>query len=545
MQKISFLDNALSRTRHNLVPGLIVALVNIPLSLSLAIAAHATPVMGILTAIWAGLVASILGGSRYNVIGPTGALSGLLASYAILFGIESLPLLALLSGLIILIFTYLRIDRYITFIPSSVIHGFTLGIACIIALNQMNFALGLSGMESHPEFIRNVFASVMNIGGADWQSVAVFGVSLGSLFLLLRFSPRLPGPIIIFFLGILFGYLSSHDVASLHLQTLSTKYGGIDMPLAHMFSTQDISWSPTILKGAFSIAVIAMLETLLSAKIADGMTGTKFDQRREMFGLGFANIASGLLGGIPATAALARTALNIKSGADSRLAALFNALFVLLIGLLLFPMFRYLPLSVVGAILVYVAVRMIETEHFQALYHFDKYTFWLSIGVAVITVAWDPMIGILTGAALSLLMFVQQLSKGQSEISMHKNGEFIARIPHSKLREFDQHGDVVIYRIAGEMTYFNGRSHAETIKRLKGCHTIVMSLRNLFYLDIDGREVLGEIVMDGQQAGRTVMVSGASDAITFLLEQTGWFRALEKRGHVFANAREALSATGC
>lgn len=530
--------------RRNWKAGLIVALVNVPLSISLAIAAHATPMMGIVTAIWAGLVAAILGGSHFNIVGPTGALSGLLASYALLFGVESLPILAIISGAMILGIYALKLDRYIIFIPSSVMHGFTLGVAFIIALNQLNFAMGLADLPVHREFLGNVLESLRNAGQADLPAVTVFVLSLATLFLFLKYLPRIPGPIILSLMGIGAGYLSATGRLPFALQTLSTKYGNLELALINPPSFT-IPWSTAILKGAIGVAVVAVLETLLSAKIADGMTGTKFRQRREVLGLGFANIASGIFGGIPATAALARTALNIKSNATSRFSSMLNAFFVVAIALLFFGAFRFLPLAVVAAILVYVAIRMVEAEHFKELYRIDTSAFWIAIIVAIITVVEDPIVGILAGAAISLLLFVHQLSKGQSEISMHKGKNFLGRIGHQKLSQFEEHGEVTVYRIAGELTYFNGKFHEETVRRLKGCHTVIFSLRNLYYLDIDGRDILGEIVKEQTEQGRTVLFSGMGEQVASILGGAKWYRELREKGRMFENTRDALAALGC
>ena len=168
--KMSILGNM----RKNWKSGITVSLVSIPLSISLAVAANSTPIMGIITAFWAGLIASIFGGSNYNIVGPTGALSGILAMFAITYGVASLPALAIMSGLIILIFFILHFERYIILIPSSVIHGFTLGVAFIIGLNQLNSALGLQGLNQHEKFIRNVMESFTHIGQFDGGTAILF-----------------------------------------------------------------------------------------------------------------------------------------------------------------------------------------------------------------------------------------------------------------------------------------------------------------------------------------------------------------------------------
>ncbi len=290
--------------RANLKSGITVSLVSLPLSISLAIAGGATPIMGVITAIWSGLVAALFGGSNYNIVGPTGALSGLLAMYAMSYGVQVLPILALIGGLIILISYFFKVDKYIVFIPSSVIHGFTLGVAFIIGLNQLNFATGLKGLPTHERFIENVIESFKHIAGVSGIAVGLFLATLILLFIFLKRIPKVPGPIVVSLIGIALGYLTSIGVLDFPLQTLYTKYGDLHATLFSLphFGREFLNF--TLWKAGAAIAVIAILETLISAKIADKMTKTKFDQKREMWGLGLANIASGLFGGIPATAAL-------------------------------------------------------------------------------------------------------------------------------------------------------------------------------------------------------------------------------------------------
>lgn len=534
----------LGEMRRNWKSGLTVSLVSVPLSLSLAIAANATPMMGIITAIWAGLFAAAFGGSRFNVVGPTGALSGILAAFALQNGVEMLPILSIASGAVILAVYFLQWERYIVFIPSSVTHGFTLGVAFIIGLNQLNFALGLSGLEQHERFIANVYESVLHSGSAHLPTVLVFLAALALLFLLLKFSRTVPGPVIVAALGMGLGYASERGLLPFSLHTLLTRYGSLDMQLIDLPPLALPPLDPSFVKTTFAIALVAILETLLSAKIADGMTKTRFDQHKEMLGLSLANMASGLAGGIPATAALARTALNVKTGATSQWSSGINAVCVLIISLIFFGWFQYLPLAIVAAILVYVAARMVESEHFTHLYRLDRPMFWLSMVVAGITIVEDPIVGILVGATVALLIFVRQLSKGQSEITIHKGSEFIARVPSSRMEECTHEGDVTVYRLAGELTYFNGRAHEERVKKINACHTIILNLRNLFYIDLDGVDTLQEMVNECEARGKKAIISSAGEFIEPLLSKAPWYQAMRGDNRVFASTTEALNALG-
>jgi len=386
---------------HNWKSGLTVALVSIPLSISLAIASQATPVAGIITAIWAGLIASIVGSSNYNVIGPTGALSGLLASYAITHGSAGLSMLALVTGLFILAVYFLRLEHYIHYIPMSTIHGFSLGVACIIALNQLNFVLNIQNLPKHEKFIHNLLESINHVNNFSVDSLLVFVLFLVALFLSAKVIPHIPSIIILSPIGIVLGYLCHNELIAFECETLASQFGNVSM---HLYQMPIFSFSLSLFINAFTVALIAIVETMLSAKMADHMTKTKHNERKEVLGLALANIISGIVGGIPATAALARTSLNIKTGATDKLSQLISSVCIALISVFLLRYFSFMPMAVIAAMLVFVAVRMIEREHFVELYLEDKREFWLAMMVALICVIQDPMIGILCGTVISLLV---------------------------------------------------------------------------------------------------------------------------------------------
>lgn len=522
--------------------GLTVALVSIPLSLSLAIASGTTPIVGIITAVWAGIAAAMFGGSRFNVVGPAAALSGILGAFVLTHGPALLPIIAILAGVLIFIFYILRWDRYLIFIPSSVMHGFTLGVGLTIGLGQLNFALGLQGLPVHESFIQNLYESLTHISQALPSTFVLFATLLCLLFCIARWFPRIPGAVVVAVVGIAIGYASEAHLLPFTVQTLFSKYGAFHATLIQIPTFSLASIDLALVKVSATVAVVAVLETLLSAKIVDGMTNTRFDQKKEMLGLSIANVLSGLLGGMPATGVLARTALNAKSGATSSFSSGLNAVFILVIALLLFSGFQYLPLAAVGSILVFAAVRMVELEHFHKLFAFDPSAFWLAMLVAVLTFAVDPMIGILVGATVALLSFAHHISKGHSELTLHKDKKLVARIPYHRLDEYEGN-DVVVYRFSGELTYFNGEYHEDAIKRIDA-KTIILSLRNLFYIDLDGAETLRTIIDEQKERGCSVYVTGISEYILPMLETASWFVRKEKEGRIFKSTTDALRFLG-
>ena len=258
--------------RQNLVPGLTVALVNVPLSISLGVAADATPEMGIITAIWAGGASAVLGGSQYNIIGPTGALSGILSATAVRHGKEVLPLLAILSGLFTLIILFARIDKMLRFVSSSTMLGFTLAVAFTIAANQLNFAMGLDPVPRHQSLLANILENLGRAQHAEWQALLLFLVLAAAQFLLTQAHPRIPWAIVTAMVGVLVGFLAGGEEGALRyrVRTLGARYPGLRLRLAAPLAPQPAHLAPSALAdicgSAVSVAVVAVLETLISAK---------------------------------------------------------------------------------------------------------------------------------------------------------------------------------------------------------------------------------------------------------------------------------------
>lgn len=533
----------LQKLKTNWKSGLTVALVSIPLSVSLAVASESTPTAGIITAIWAGLIASLFGGSHFNIVGPTGALSGILAAYALQQGAEALPVLAIVAGIFILLGFFLHIERFLVFIPASTIHGFTLGVAVIIAASQLNFALGLTGLPAHEHFRENLRESVAHLGNASWETFLCFALGLGFLLLLNKMLPKLPGAILLAPLGILLGYLSEQHLFSLPLQTLGMKFPDMAPKL---FEVPTFALELSIIVPAVTVALVAILETMISAKIADGMTQTKHDKQKELLGLGLANIGSGLLGGLPATAALARTSLNIKTGGNDRLSATISSFAIFLISFLLLKTFQFIPLALVASILVFVAIRMVEREHFERMLVSDKKSLVLSLLVAGVTVLVDPMTGIIFGTAIALLLLVEKLSHGQFELIVNNaEKKFTDKITAEQLDEFHAQGETIIYSIKGQLAYINGSSHiARFEQKLNGYKHVILRLRELSFIDLDGVDAFNEIVTLIEGQGKIVLITGINTLITEMLKESPVYQDLEKRGLVFRRTSDALAYLG-
>jgi SulP family sulfate permease len=276
------------------------------------------------------------------------------------------------------------------------------------------------------------------------------------------------------------------------------------------------------------------------------MTKTKHDKRKELIGLSLANIASGVMGGIPATAALARTSLNIKTGADSQVSARISSVSIAIISIFLLTTFRYIPLSVIAAILVFVAYRMIEHEHFIRMFKHDKKSFAIAFVVAVVTVWVDPIVGIMLGTAISLLIFMEKLSRGQFELIINdEKRNIIDKVTSETLDKIEKEGETIIYSIKGQLAYINSQSHVMRFEQsLNGYKSVIIRLRELSLVDLDGIDAFNEIVSLIKAQGKAVLVSGASPLVAELLEESAEYKKLQKEGMVFKRTNEALKALG-
>jgi len=415
----------------NLKPGVTVSLVSLPLSVSLALASGATPVQGIITACWAGLVSAAFGGSHYNVVGPTGALSGILSYYSVKYGPAIQPLLAVITGFMCVLVWLSGVYKYLVFIPGAVMHGFTMGVAFIISANQINFALGLPKLKRHPLFLENLAESFANAGKSAVSAIAFFAVGLAALLVLSRRYPRVPWAVVLAAIGIVIG--SSADAAGSAVpQTIRTQYGDLSLALVQISpvfnngvpNTDTAEAALTtwfdLLRGALSITAVAVLETLISARIADRLTKTLFDSRQEVLSVGLANLASGATGGLPATAALARTALNIKSGATSRAAGIVNGVSLIILSTVLFDQFKFLPLPVVAAILCNTAYRMLEVDEIVLLARTDPAMFTVAVVTALICIVEDPTMGIVYGTGLAMVRSLMAMLHGHALLQVFK-----------------------------------------------------------------------------------------------------------------------------
>ena len=424
---------------ENCQPAFTVAMVSVPLSISLGIASvagadPAAPTMGVATAFWGGICAGLFGSSDHNIVGPAGALSGMLTTYTIQYnGIGVLPYLSLLSACMIFVIYMLNLQRYALLMPKAVFEGFTLAVAFIIGLNQLNMAFDLQPVgPKHKHFYENVIESLKILDELSWAPAITFVFLTVLLLSLVKWVPKvkgrpIPWTVIIPLLTIILGYLSDSDnLGGIRIPTLKDKYGELKarvvVPPSQSLEHYAQGSYSGIFTAAFGIAFVAVLETLISAKIAEQKTGWGFDDSRETLGLMICHAVCGAVGAMPPTGVFVRTALNFSLGATHKMSQIVNALAVLVISVAVMPVFSYLPQSSVAALLIFASVRMAPVHYMVDLWKADKSGFGLLVFTCLICVFTDPVYGLILGMVFALLREASKTALAESRLSFYSGG---------------------------------------------------------------------------------------------------------------------------
>ena len=496
----------------DLLAGLTVAIVALPLSMALAVASGVSPEKGLITAIFAGFFISTLGGSRVQIGGPTGAFVVVILDVVLRHGYDGLILATLCAGLILIIAGYARLGLAIKFLPHSVITGFTAGIAVIIFTTQVKDFLGLQFQEARLSIFSSWVAYIRHLGSLNTETV---GIGLGSLFFILllqRLAPKWPG-----YLTILI--LSSFLVQffGIPVETIGDRFPNVSsalpFPTLPVFSLEKVH---TILPSALIIAFLAGVESLLSAMVADGMTGYRHRPNQELIGQGFANIVSACMGGLPATGALARTATNIKAGGKTPMAGVAHAFFLLCFMLFALDTIKYVPLATLAAILFVVAWGMSEIHHFVHLLRVSREDRLIIIVTFLLTVFVDLTVGISVGVGLSSLLFIQQMS--QSLIISKGGGQLESEeipIQRSELPK-----DVEVLTISGPIFYGVVSDFIDTIRNLSQTpKVLILNMNQVPYMDTTGLRALKNLVLMGENYKSAVIFCGLQMQPMELLRQ--------------------------
>ncbi|MGF1688251.1 C4-dicarboxylic acid transporter DauA [Photobacterium japonica] len=478
----------LSTLRADVIAGITVGVVAIPLGMALAIAVGVPPQHGLYTVIVAGLLAALLGGSRFNITGPTAAFVVILLPITQQYGLTGLMLATLMSGVILLLMGVLRLGQLVAYVPYPVTTGFTAGIGLTIAFLQLKDLLGLTVATNPIHFPEKVVAYATAMPSINLSDTLVGIITIAVFIGWAKLKTKVPAHVVALVVGTLVALVLNH-LGGAHVSLLGEKFHyqigdligqGIPQVLPQFmlpWQHDGFSWSLVIelLPAAFTIAMLGCIESLLCAVVADGMTGTKHNPNAELVGQGLANMVVPFFGGIPATAAIARTATNIRAGAFSPISAIVHALFVLAAMIALAPMLSYVPMSALAGLLIMVAWNMSEAPHFV---HTIKVAPRRDVAVLLtcftLTVVFDMVVAVVVGLLLAGLLFIQRIASLTSVNRVEGNH------PHLNLGD-----DVVVYDINGPLFFAASEKALSVIDRIAlDARAVVMDFTDVTTVDI-------------------------------------------------------------
>ncbi len=518
---------SLKRLQKDIVAGMVVGVVAIPLGMAFAIASGVKPEHGLYTVIVAGILISLLGGSKYQIGGPTGAFVPILFAIVLQYGFENLLIAGFMAGVILVILGLLKLGKMIKFIPRPVIIGFTAGIAVIIFTGEIAKFLGLRNVEKHESFYMNMREVVINLNTLSFYSILTAVVSLFFVLFTPKILPKVPGALA----GLLVSTVMATMLFPEQVVTIGSAYGEIPRSLPS-FQFPELSLEKIIylLPPALAIAMLGGIESLLSAMVADNMKGTRHDSNKELVGQGVANIAAPLFGGIPATGAIARTATNIKTGAASPISGIVHGVFVLLVLLLFAPYASLIPLASMSPILMVVAWNMSERKEFANILKIKNSDSAVLVVTFLLTVWQDLVFGVAAGILLAIITFIARMSKS-FRIKKDVSDSIVQSAAAAEEKKF--HRSVSIYSVEGPLFFGSSNSLEDSI--LDKGHPpklLILLMNKVDYMDSSAEGSLMTIVNRVHQQNGKVMIVGLQQQPRELLHKTGLFHKIGKKHFV-------------
>ena len=522
----------------NIISGVIVGVVALPLAMAFAIDSGAKPEQGLYTAIVAGLLVSLFGGSRLQIAGPTGAFIVVLSGITSKYGIDGLQIATLIAGIMLLFFGLARLGAVIKFIPDPVIIGFTAGIAVIIWVGQWQYFFGLPSVPG-AHFHEKLWHLLRVLPELNLTTTALATTSLLIVLYVNKIPAlkRVPGPLIaLVFATMLQALFHFKGVA-----TIGSAFGGIPQGLPSIkMPAISVSRIIELIGPAFTIAMLGSIESLLSAVVADGMAGTRHNSNRELIGQGLANIAAPFFGGFAATGAIARTATNIRNGGNSPLAGIVHSLTLILIILFLAPLAVNVPLATLAAILFVVAWNMSEVKHFiKLIQRAPRADVIILLVTFLLTVFVDLVVAVNIGVILAILHFLLRMADSV-EVQQQTEEQLAREFPQQNVPKLP--ADVLVYAIEGPF-FFGAVEIFE--KALASTHmdprVLIIRLRWVPFIDITGLQTLEEVIHDLQGRGVRVILTGATHKVEAKLRKANIVTLLGQH-NVLKEFSEALSA---
>ncbi|WP_077708380.1 SulP family inorganic anion transporter [Veillonella parvula] len=533
----AYLEGSLGKGKwiNNIIAGLVVGVVALPLAMAFAIASGVTPQAGIYTSIIAGIFVSLFGGSPVQIAGPTGAFIVLLSSIVVNYGFEGLQIATMMAGVILVLMSVAKLGTVIRFIPAPVIMGFTAGIGVTIWVGQWPYFFGFPQLPYMAHFHEKLWAMIQSLPYSDLPTL---GIALLSLSLLLV-SPKIPyinkvpAPIVAMVVATVIQAIYQFPT----VLTIGSAFGGIPQGLPE-FSVPKLSFDKilSLIGPAFTIAMLGAIESLLSAVVADGMSGTKHESNTELFGQGLANIFAPLFGGIASTGAIARTATNIRQGGNSPMAGIVHAITLGAILLFLAPYAVYIPLASMAAILFVVAYNMSDVPRFIRMLILaprpDQIILLLTFFLTIFT---DLVVAVNVGVVLAVLQFMRKMV---NTIDVHEasSAELSAQIRH----EITIHPEIMVYTVDGPL-FFGAISAFD--RALNSIHKdpkyLIIRFVKVPFVDLTGLRILRGIIEELQKRGIEVLLSDVSYNIRREMYKSDFLDILG-RHHMYRQFESAL-----
>jgi len=517
--------------KRDVVAGLTVGVVALPLALAFGITTGLGAAAGIMTAIVAGIVAAVFGGSNVQVSGPTGAMTVVLVPIVATFGTDAVLVVALMAGLLVVAASLARLGRYLAFIPWPVIEGFTVGIAIIIFLQQVPSGVGVDKPDGENTAVVAITAVGRAGGSQTAAAVALVAVVVMIMLLLPKLHRAIPASLIAVVLATAVAELGGLDTARIGVVPAS-----LPLPRLPAF---DVGQLRELLPAAFAVAALAAIESLLSAKVADGMTDVEpSDPDRELFGQGLANLASPLFGGMPATGAIARTAVNVRSGAHTRVAAIVHSIVLILVVLFASALVGRIPLAALAGVLMVTAVRMVERHNVRAVVRATRSDAVVFVVTCAATVAFDLIfaveIGVVAAAFLALRTVARTASHERESVPSVAEVDADAELGLL-------HDRIIAYRLDGALFFGAAQRFLTELTSVTNVKVVILRMSQVQVLDATGAQALGEIVEQLEHRGITVLLKGPRAEHLRVLRAVGALDRLAHENHVFDDLETAIA----
>ena len=503
--------------------GLMVAIIAMPISVAVAIASGVGPERGIYTSVIAGFFVAILGGSNVNISGPTAAFITIVYNIVAKNGIDGLIIATMMAGIILIIMGFLRLGSLVKYIPLTIITGFSAGLSISIIIGQIRPLLGLSLDHASPiEGIDKLIGIFKDLGDFNIQSIVIGAVSLAIMIAIPKFTKKVPPTVVAITAGTLISLIFKMDVT--YVGDLFESIATPTPAIPEMSIDKVVSLIP----AAFTIAMLAAIESMLSSVISDGMINDKTNSNTELIALGVGNILSGIFGGIPATGAIARTTANVKSGGRTPISAMVHAVAILLATLLLLPFTHYIPMPTIGAILLALALNMADWKRFI---HICKTAANAEIIILIVTfiltVVFNLMIAIAAGLILTAFLFLKEMADSANVRPWTGAGSRI--IPEGS----------AIYELNGPMFFAATDKLLNIDGDASGISVIILSASNMTLLDIEAIRNLEKLVGECEKNGVTVIISNVKDQPLRAIEKVGLIQKIGEENFT-CNIEEAI-----